>query len=200
MASFPSPEKDVTSISMPPILLKKDLTAQETDALLAKEMSQLSVGERDQVLNEMHGVAEEPDENPESVMRALAQFEEELQAIPHREAYELAKSMSGEYVSSRKLLVMFLRAERFDVKKAALKMVLFFKYKLEFFGPDLLAKDIKMDDLNEDDLACLWSPYSQTLARDSSGRGVNFLIPKFSPDKPVINRVSQRLLALKALP
>lgn len=197
---FPIPEKeDVTSTSIPPTPPEVDLTAQEADALLATEMAQLSVEERDQVLNEIHGVADEADENPESVMRTLAQFEEELQYIPRREAYELAKSMSVDYVSSRKLLLMFLRAERFDVKKAALRMVRFFESKLELFGPDLLTKDIKMDDLNEDDLECLWSPFSQTLPqRDSSGRGIVVLMPRLAPDKPVISRVSQRLLALKS--
>jgi hypothetical protein len=197
---LPIPEKeDVTSISIPPTPPKEDLTAHEADALLAKEMTQLSVEERDQVLKEIHGVADEVDENPESVMRALAQFEEELQKIPERDAYELAKSMSGDYVSSRKLLLMFLRADRFDVKEAALRMVRFFESKLELFGPDILIKDIKMDDLNEDDLECLWSPFSQTLPqRDSSGRGITVVMPRLTPDKPVISRVSQRLLAPKS--
>lgn len=197
---FPIPEKEnATSASIPPTPPKEELTAQEADTLLAKDMAQLSVAERDQALNEIHGVADEADENPESIVRALVQFEEALQHIPQREAYELAKSMSVDYVSSRKLLLMFLRADRFDVKKAALRIVRFFEYKLELFGPDLLTKDIKMDDLNEDDLDCLWSPFSQTLPqRDSSGRGISILMPKVTPDKPVISRVSRRSLALKA--
>jgi hypothetical protein len=204
---FPIPERseDHVSSSTSSIPLttrtppKEDLTgvtAQEADALLAKEMTQLSVEERDQVLNEIHGVAEEADENPESVMKALAQFEEEVQKIPKREAYELAKSISGDYVMNRKRLLMFLRADRFHVQKAALRMVRFFECKLELFGLDLLTKDIKMEHLSKDDLECLWSPFSQTLPqRDSSGRAITVLMPNLTPDKPVISRVSQKTIA-----
>lgn len=208
---FPIPEKEdgtstvataTSSINMSihiPLMTppKESLTAQAADSLLAKEMSQLTVAERDQVLNEIHGVADAADENPESVLRALAQFEEEIQKFPKREAYELAKSMSGDYVTSRKWLFMFLRAERFDVEKAAARMVRFFEVKLELFGPELLTKDIKMEDLNKDDLACLWSPFSQTLPqRDSSGRGITVIMPSLVPDKPVISRVSRSLSSL----
>ena len=47
---------------------------------------------------------------------------------------------------------MFLRAERFDAPKAAIRLVNHFEGKLVLFGEDKLVKRITLDDLEEEDI------------------------------------------------
>jgi hypothetical protein len=71
-----------------------------------------------------------------------------------------------------------LRATHFDSNRAAARLVGFFETKLEVFGPDPLARDLLLSDLNEDDHKCLQSGLMTLVpAKDVAGRGIVTWIP-----------------------
>jgi hypothetical protein len=167
-------------------------TPKDADALVAQCMTRLSLEERDQVSNDVHGVSDyhETKETSELIGKSLAQLEMELRSIPEPEkkALELARTQDSSYVDSPDFRLKFLRTDLFDVPSAAKRLVLHFQVKLELFGPDKLAKDITQDDLEDGDIKNLYSGYVQTLPlRDRAGRCVSFLLP---PPKPTFQNKS----------
>ena len=110
-------------------------------------------------------------------------------------AFRMAYSRSPEYVDSLK--IGFLRAEVFNSKKAADRMVRFFENKLEYFGEDKLVKDITLDDLSEDDLETIHGGAVQILStKDRAGRTVLFTNAKLLKYKHWKNLVRILLLLL----
>ncbi len=118
-------------------------TPAEASALLAKEMNQLSVDEREKVLDDVHGIARVTDEPEEFIEACLELLENELTKISSKAAYDLASSMSKEYTSRKKIRLVFLRAESFDPPNAASRMVRLFDEKYELFGGDKLTKVLR---------------------------------------------------------
>jgi hypothetical protein len=166
-------------------------TQAEASAMLANEMNQLSVEEREKVFADIHGIAPILDEPQEVIEACLALLEKELTNIPNKAAYDLACSMSKEYTSSNKIRLMFLRAESFDPYKAASRMVGFFAEKYKLFGADKLTKDIVLADLDPDDIATLENGSFQVLPeKDSAGRKVFFLFPKLRVSRSIQSVVS----------
>lgn len=173
---------------------RQDPAAVET--LLASELHQMSIDEREKVYEEIHGVAEQDDEAPEMLAESLEELEVEIQKIKDRAAYEKGLQASPDYVTGRRFRLMFLRAKNFDAKSAAASLVIFMEEKLKYFGPESLGRPIHLSDLDRDDLAVLKSGSNQVLAaRDRSGRAVFFdpnLIVNF-PYKNVLNVVSTEM-------
>ena len=66
-------------------------------------------------------------------------------------------------VESRDFLLPFLRCERFDYKKAALRIFDYFEEKKSLFGLDFLTTRIQLKDLDIDTKHCLDSGYIQLL-------------------------------------
>jgi hypothetical protein len=177
----------------PPTAPTRCPTPDATSAMLAKEMNQLSVEEREKVLEDIHGIARAVDEPLDSVKNSLVLLEEELSKITRnkRVAFDLAKSQSEDYVSSEKLRLMFLRAESFDAYKAASRMVRFFDEKYKLFGADKLTKDIVLADLDPDDIAALETGFYQVLPeKDCAGRKVLCFFPKLKVVQTTQNMVS----------
>jgi hypothetical protein len=166
-------------------------TLAEASALLAKEMNQLSVNEREKVLEDVHGIARVVDEPQEFIEACLALLENELTKISSKAAYDLASSMSKEYTSSKRLRLMFLRAESYDPPNAASRMVRFFDEKYELFGADKLAKDITLADLDPDDIINIEDGLLQVLpSKDCAGRKVMCQFPKLKVIRTEQNVVS----------
>jgi hypothetical protein len=154
-------------------------TPAEASAMLAKEMNQLSVEEREKVLEDVHGIPRVVDESQEFIEASLALLEKELLNISSKAAYDLASSMSKEYTSSKKIRLMFLRAESYDPYNAASRMVRFFDEKCELFGADKLTKEITLDDLDPDDIMTVENGMFQVLPeKDCAGRKVICVFPK----------------------
>ncbi len=132
-----------------------------------------------------HGVADNVQETPELVGKWLHELDLELSGIPYKPAYEQALLMSPGYILGRRLCLMFLRAARFEPANAARRMVAFFEHKLNLVGPDKLTKQIRIDDLDDDTIACLETGYMQILpGRD---RGVELYLwrsPSLDPFVP----------------
>ena len=154
---------------------------EDIDALIANELNQLSVKDRGEVYEEIHGVEDVIDEPEHFVLQKLAEMEQEIQRIPHKQAYDLAYQLDREYVSNRSFRLLFLRCEKFDTRAAALRLVKFFEGKLELFGAGCLARDILLSDLSKDDLDALRSGHFQKLPfRDRAGRAISLLFSPFS--------------------
>jgi hypothetical protein len=145
------------------------------DDVLAKETYRLSLEEREEVLDDLHGITEIHEESPEIVAKALAALEDEINQISKKAAYEQALSISPSYVRHPKLRLQFLRADKFDHKSAAKRLVSFFEAKMELFGPEKVGQVIKLKDLSADDRAVLENGAIQALpGRDNAGRAVFF--------------------------
>jgi hypothetical protein len=151
----------------------------ETDALMAKELNQLSMKEREEVNHDIHGVAEIVEEAPEFLQIKVKELEMELENIPLKDAYHQAKEKAPDYVTSLRNCLMFLRADRFDAKEAAARMVRYYEEKLCLFGHEPLARDLLMSDLNEEERSSLKAGYIQLLPRrDRAGRAIIFGLNK----------------------
>jgi hypothetical protein len=146
-------------------------TTKELDALRAADLNRLSLTERSTIYEEIHGVDSAEKETPELIEEKLAALQDELDMIPHKPAYDEAIRISNSYIGSPKFRVMFLRACYLDPKKAAIRLVRHMEKKLQYFGPEPLARQIVLNDLDKDDLKALKSGVVQSLPeRDTAGR------------------------------
>ena len=125
----------------------------------------------------------EVNEDPEFVKRSLYELDCEVAKISRNTAYEKAALQNPEYLQARAFKLGFLRADCFDPAKAAHRIVRYLEEKLSIFGPNLLTEDIRMDDLNENDVKVLSSGCLQWLPiRDRLGRPILFICPQLQPD------------------
>jgi hypothetical protein len=175
---------------MPPV---EPLNPRESDAFFASELNKLSMEERDEVLLDLHGVSDVMDENPELVATSIIRLLCQLDNIPNEEkrAYLQALQQNEQYVRDEKFLLMFLRADRFNIPAAASRVVAFYETKSDLFGRDKLGRDILISDLTADDVACLESGYAQILSgRDRAGRAILCIMPMIRNYKIIENKVS----------
>ena len=171
---------------------------QEVDRILAQDLHELSVEERNQAMFDLHGIIVLTPEEPAEIAQMLLTMEQEVRRIvtTHKNtaptaaaaapggtgndldstlAYAVAECMSWEYVHDSKFRLMFIRADRYDPIKAAKRLVDFFDIKQTLFGREKLCKDITLMDLFEDDetRTCLESGYCQrSRYRDAGGRPI----------------------------
>ena len=151
----------------------------EGEALLVKELTQLTMKERTGIEEEIHGVADEIIETTEFLHESLEKLQHEIDSIKKKPAYERAMFLSPSYVTSQKFRLLFLRADKFDAIQASRRLVKHFEVKLEIFGLDKLCKDITWDDLEDDDkeaakTGSIWF----TKNKDQAGRTIAWLFPK----------------------
>jgi hypothetical protein len=179
MSMSMSMHKDISSRSSISILLSTGRPVDEdVDTLIAKDMTKLSMEERDQVLHDVHGVSDDVEETPALIEESLAQLIQELEMIKAKEAFDLARSQNLQYVDNSTFRLQFLRTDLFHVGKAASRLVLHFQVKLQLFGPEKLTKDITQDDLEDGDMKNLYSGHSQILPlRDRAGRCISVWVP-----------------------
>jgi hypothetical protein len=168
------------------------------DALLAQELTGLTIQERHQVLEEIHGVVSHVVEDPSFVAQCLAQLETTLhqssstfqqqpspvqhdnhygdETLSTMAAYWQAHALNPTYTTNVKFRLQFLRAERFNVATTAQRMGRYFQQKLILFGPDKLGQaQITWKDLSVDDQVAVECGYMQWLPqRDSAGRAIYF--------------------------
>jgi esterase/lipase superfamily enzyme len=110
----------------------------DVDALLAKELNQMTFQERELMYEEIHGVDKIHEEPEDFLNSRLAALEQEIRRLPQRELYEQAERISKAHVTDRKFRLMFLRAEYHDPRKAAVRLVRFLEEIERFFGPETL--------------------------------------------------------------
>jgi hypothetical protein len=160
------------------------------ESQLALDLNKISLNEREEVNEDLHGVSNAVDETPELVASCLSELEAEIAKIQCRDAYIMAASKDSSYTSSRVLRLKFLRAEHFDSKKAAVRLVTFFERKLEVFGADPLARELLISDLNEEDRRCLQSGLITLVPeKDKAGRGIMTWMPMLNGGLSVGSKV-----------
>jgi hypothetical protein len=172
-----------------------------TEERTARELHSMDKDQRQQVWADMTGHAATIDyrmraESPELIADRLASLEQELAAqqvllaqqkhktvpaaasisgssIDGREAYLRAVQQNAAWVQEQKL--KFLRAEDFEPVAAAARMIRHFALKEQLFGPNLLGRDLILQDLSAEDRESLQAGGFQFLSQpDHAGRGIFF--------------------------
>lgn len=156
-----------------------ELGMKSLEDYLASEMNKLSVQERGKALDDLHCVGEELHETPEIIENLLQDFEHELQQ-EHNSVYEMAVNQNRSYVEDPAFRLKFLRAALHDVGKAVRNMLEFLRYKATYFGNEKVARDITLDDLNEDDKELLLSGLHHIQdGTDRMGRVILYFFNKY---------------------
>mmetsp|Transcript_23812 Transcript_23812/g.66046 ORF Transcript_23812/g.66046 Transcript_23812/m.66046 type:complete len:461 (-) Transcript_23812:980-2362(-) len=128
-------------------------THEEVTSMMASELNNLTSAERDAVLEGVHGVGEVPTEerNPGLLREKLCQMDIELRSITTKPAFDEAQRLCGGspdgLVNDLAFRIKFLRAERFDVHEAAMRMVNNLEFIREAFGPECLLRPIHLSDM-----------------------------------------------------
>mmetsp|Transcript_13286 Transcript_13286/g.23902 ORF Transcript_13286/g.23902 Transcript_13286/m.23902 type:complete len:521 (+) Transcript_13286:142-1704(+) len=164
----------------------------EVDALLAKELNQLTVCERTSAIEEIHGVHNlEATVQENRINEALLQLQAEIDKIQFKPAYDEAVRLKSKYVFDRKFRLKFLWAERFNPEMAAIRMMKFLDIiAREAFGSQVLLRPILMEDLTPNARAVLREGSATVLpARDSSGRRVLAILGDIGAKYPPIDRL-----------
>lgn len=141
--------------------------------ILASGMNKLSVQERAEAFDDVHCVGEELKESPEIIQQTLEEFERAVQAECNP-TYEMAVDQNRAYVEDPTFRLKFLRANFYDVDRSVRQMINFLQHKAKYFGTDKIARDITLQDLNEEEVEVLFSksPYHIQEGRDRTGRVV----------------------------
>ena len=178
----------------------KDVDDPALVSQLAKDLSELTVKERDRVYEEIHGIANVTEETPQLVSQALQQLDDELQRLSTSKmnktttAYDLACQMDINYVQDQSFRIMFLRGAEFDVPLAAKRIRTHFEWKLDLFGSTKLCHDITLHDLNDDDMIALQAGSFLFLpGTDRAGRKVFMMTEEFMQAKTWKNQVSYQV-------
>jgi hypothetical protein len=152
---------------------------------LALQVNTIAIEEREAGLYDMHGITAAIEECPEALDKSLREMNSILtRKIDWKQAsaFKLAESQSTAYARDRKLLLMFLRCEKYNAEAAVTRMLAFFQHKLRLFGHEKLCKEaITQADLNAEDMESLAAGYFQLLPhRDHAGRAQFVYLPRFA--------------------
>jgi len=177
--------------------------------LIAQDFHRLSSHDRNAINEEMHGVSSlSPEETPEMVADAIHRLSLEIDAIETKPAYDrsqqwnstssnmgidctqsiynynidtLSAGTHSTYVNTLDFRLRFLRADLFDAKKAAMRLVKFLEMVMELYdgNEELLRRPIGLNDLkSKEEKDYLKLGNHQLLPfRDRSGRRVIAMVP-----------------------
>lgn len=149
---------------------------------VAASFGQLSFRERDDALNDINGVPAIVEETQTLLKDGIAQLNREIELIENKSAYNMALQKSSSYVNRYSFQLRFLRADRFDARKAAQRLVTHFERKLELFGEAPLGREIQSSDWSKDEMEALRTGYIRVLPlRDQAGRLVVFFAKSLVP-------------------
>jgi len=143
---------------------------------LNTEISGLSAEERLKALRDVYGVSDNIVETPEYLRSKLEELDKRLYDISEKEACEMASFVCPQYAESPQFRLPFLRAESFDVDKAAKKLVKYWDRKVQIFGTDKAFRALSMIDLDDDCAKALERGGVRMLpVRDEAGRQIILL-------------------------
>lgn len=157
------------------------LDPRDAEALLSKELMQLSFNDRNNISEEIHGVRSlAVDETLLVRNEGLTNLQFELDALSPSEkgAYEKAQTLPVTYVNDADFRLRFLRVELFDAPAAARRMTSYLDLLLKLFGIEVLTRPLRTTDFKEkDERSCLRGGLVQLLPyRDRSGRRVMVIL------------------------
>ena len=182
-ASWDGSFVDACNVALPSINNDCKDVVYYTDADLASDMNAMSVQERLAMQEEIHGVLRKsgdeggmPEETEEFVAsRIQAMLKEVALMSPasRRLAWEKAVFFKPSLSQDRSLLLMFLRARRFQPLASAILLVNYFETKRDLFGDELLIHRIRWTDLTEEEQSMVRAGLYEVLpGRERAGRGV----------------------------
>ena len=123
-----------------------------------------------------------------------------MNTLKPNSAYEIVEQMDPDYVRNRKLRMMFLQANGYNAAVASHKIISFSNIKHNLFGRERFAKDITLDDMNEDDLETLHSGFFQfLLSPDLGGRRIMSPFPSMLRAKTMENELQARFYLTMAV-
>ncbi len=108
------------------------------------------------------------------IREKLDELDDAISDIDQKVAYDEAIQVDDGYVKDRKFRLVFLRADSFDVRKAAQRLVAFMDEKLRRFGPHALTRQLTIDDLSAVAKSMVIKKGAVQLlpTRDTSGRAI----------------------------
>jgi len=116
-------------------------TADEIDRAenaIVQALGELSIEEQEKIVFDVHGFAMASELDEEATSSLMKSLEEEIEKIPSKEAYELAKVHDIDFVTRHDFRMMFLRACDYDPTMTATMIVTHFEKKRELFGDNVL--------------------------------------------------------------
>jgi hypothetical protein len=150
-------------------------TGTDIEAALANELSALSLNDRNQIQEEMHCVkslaVQETSAMVDDALGKLRQETSSLVGSSGGNIYVEAVIMDSPYVQSRDFCLKFLRADFFNVKFAARRMLNHLELLFKFYGPVAFHRPLLFSDLNREEQDCIRRGAIQILpSRDKAGR------------------------------
>eukprot|EP00533_Pseudo-nitzschia_delicatissima_P009889 CAMPEP_0116087644 /NCGR_PEP_ID=MMETSP0327-20121206/5468_1 /TAXON_ID=44447 /ORGANISM="Pseudo-nitzschia delicatissima, Strain B596" /LENGTH=598 /DNA_ID=CAMNT_0003578715 /DNA_START=114 /DNA_END=1910 /DNA_ORIENTATION=- len=154
----------------------------DASSIINKEMLKYNVTERNAIYEEVHGVGNLcPDESqPGMIEKALDALVYELDVMPahQKKEYTQSLSMPHSYIHTREFRLRFLRADLFDAKRAANRLVTCLQTMCLLYGPYALERPIRLSDFSKKELKVFNAGRIQLLPyRDRGGRRVAVGIP-----------------------
>jgi hypothetical protein len=158
---------------------------EDVDAHLASELQHMTMEARSRLFDEIHGVGTLPPEetSPGLIRECLHRMALALEDIPDKPAYDEALTYPTSFVNNggdgtttagddnNAYRLSFLRAERFDPRKAAVRMVRMLELLSRYFGPVSLRRFLTFEDLTEEARSFVRCGNLQLLPfRDRAGR------------------------------
>mmetsp|Transcript_13315 Transcript_13315/g.33500 ORF Transcript_13315/g.33500 Transcript_13315/m.33500 type:complete len:518 (+) Transcript_13315:144-1697(+) len=179
------------------------------DDLIAQDFNNLSFHDRNAINEEIHGVSSlSPIETPQMVADAIHRLSMEIDAIGHKPSYDRSQQWNSNsstmgidctqsiynyntetfrarthstYVNTLDFRLRFLRADLFDAKKAARRLIKFLDVVMDLYdgNDELLRRPIGLNDLkSKEEKDYLKLGNHQLLPfRDRSGRRVVAMVP-----------------------
>jgi hypothetical protein len=157
-------------------MLPHEITTDENvEAVLANELIALSLNDRNKILEEIHCVRSLAiQEVPVLVVQALEKLRQEISGLVASSCgngFINVLFMDSPYVQSRDFGLKFLRADFFNVKRAARRMLVHLDLLLKLFGPLALQQPLRYLDLTKEEQECIRKGPIQILpSRDKAGR------------------------------
>eukprot|EP00980_Cylindrotheca_fusiformis_P023617 scaffold10675_cov89-Cylindrotheca_fusiformis.AAC.4 len=150
-------------------------SAKELDKFLADSMFQLSFEERENALDDLHGIrnGNENAEDADTMTHLLDELDRNLNDLKKGTLYEQAEENYPSYVSSRDFRIMFLRASDYDPKASVRRLLIFLEVQNSLFGKEKIGKKILLEDLDEEAIESIKSGVLQISAStDRAGRKI----------------------------
>lgn len=113
--------------------MMNSLNPNDVDQILIKDLSKLSIEDRELINEELHGVrCLAPTETPDMLDASLLELSEELDSVCVKRAFDRSQELAllqanskayggaGTYINTADFRLKFLRCELFDAKKSSL--------------------------------------------------------------------------------
>ena len=146
-------------------ILKQSRVPEDVDALLARELNNMTFAERTMILEDVHGVGDFPKEenNPALIQQRLLELNIALNAISIKPAFDEAQRLAlllppvpvnetqtqpaVGLVNDPSYRIKFLRAERYHPHNAAVRMINNLQMIHQTFGSDGLVRPLHLSDM-----------------------------------------------------